>query len=253
MNPVIFDRFPGLAKEIFEQLDNQDLYKCREVSRTWCNIIKRPLWARIIQSYTENIILYESEWKLVLKKIPTENLEELAWACRNYSQYLMVESQMAPLHLAAHHGNLSLYKKILKKFKNKDPIDKDGNTPLWYAAAEGNFDTCEFLIESAMDKNPKGLSDWTPLHVAASEGHLEVCELISDNVTDQSPVTNEGETPLYHAALENHLDICKFLMSKAKLYIAGTINAYALAHEMFISSLVQKYSLAKLPNFLVLP
>jgi ankyrin repeat protein len=92
------------------------------------------------------------------------------------------------------------------------------------------------LIESAMDKNPKGLSDWTPLHVAASEGHLEVCELISDNVTDQSPVTNEGETPLYHAALENHLDICKFLMSKAKLYIASTINTWLMLWHMKCSS-----------------
>ena len=56
------------------------------------------------------------------EKISTENLEELAWACRNYSQYLMVYQQCAPLHLAAHHGNLSLYNKIMKKFKNKNPI-----------------------------------------------------------------------------------------------------------------------------------
>ena len=124
MDPKIFDRFPGLAKQIFEQLENQDLYKFREVSRTWCDIIRRPLWTRIIQSYTENISLYQSEWKLVLKKISTENLKELAWACKNYNQYQMVSSQMAPLHLAARHGNLSLYKKIMKKFKNKDPINK---------------------------------------------------------------------------------------------------------------------------------
>ena len=124
MDPIIFDKFPGLAKQIFEQLDNQDLYKCREVSRTWCNIIKRPLWTRIIQSYTEDISLYQSEWKLVFKKIPTKSLEELAWACKNYSHYLMNEYQLAPLHLAARHGNLSLYKQIMKKFKNKDPIDK---------------------------------------------------------------------------------------------------------------------------------
>ena len=46
-----FARFPHISEEIFDQLDNQNLVKCRRISKSWCNYLddQKILYIRIIK------------------------------------------------------------------------------------------------------------------------------------------------------------------------------------------------------------
>ena len=70
MEETFLDKFPGIAEKIFEQLNNEDLIKSKEVTQAWCDIIdQRLMWKRMIQSCTRKVEHYKSEFNLVLKKI----------------------------------------------------------------------------------------------------------------------------------------------------------------------------------------
>ena len=49
-------RFPVIAQQIFEELDNQDLIKFREVDMTFCSSIdqNRLIWTRMIKKYIKD-------------------------------------------------------------------------------------------------------------------------------------------------------------------------------------------------------
>ena len=57
-------RFPGVAEEIFKQLDNQTLTKCKEVDRTWRNFLdqNKLMWTRMIQKYQKNHVQFKENW-----------------------------------------------------------------------------------------------------------------------------------------------------------------------------------------------
>ena len=67
-------------------------------------------------------------------------------------------------------------------------------TPLHVAAYHGHLDMFK-VIENSMDKNPADNNGLTPLHIAAEEGYFETCKLIISNVKDKHPIDNFGETP----------------------------------------------------------
>ena len=51
INPFEFySRFPHIAEQVFEQMDNKSLVNCREVSKTWMKFIdeRNFSWIRII-------------------------------------------------------------------------------------------------------------------------------------------------------------------------------------------------------------
>ena len=82
MEETFLLKFPELAEKIFEQLNNEDLIKSKEVTQAWCDIIdQRLMWKRMIQSCTRKVEHYKSEFNLVLKKIPADNLKKFALAC----------------------------------------------------------------------------------------------------------------------------------------------------------------------------
>ena len=92
-------RFPHLAMQIFNKMDDKGLVKSREVTRTWLDFIdeKNNLvtpWLRIVQ-------------------IPT-----------------ILPSGFTYLHLAADHGQTDMFKTMLKKESEKNPKNNDDITPL---------------------------------------------------------------------------------------------------------------------------
>ena len=73
-------RFPHLMEQINELLDNKSLMKSKEVSRTMCSNIENQksgtfLTKRVIQSYNRNTKKFAKEWKVVLKKLPSDRLD----------------------------------------------------------------------------------------------------------------------------------------------------------------------------------
>ena len=51
MDEIIL-RFPVMAEQIFEELDDQNLTKCRGISNTWYEATEKIQWKRKIQKLT---------------------------------------------------------------------------------------------------------------------------------------------------------------------------------------------------------
>ena len=129
MDKQFIARFPGLAEQVFQQLNNEDLIKSKEVDKAWSDLIdQRLLYKRMVQSCAREVKHYKNEFNLVLKKMPAENLKKFAMACRDFANASMLDSgspcllpmeQCAPLHVVAGYGDLLLFKYILKKSEDK--------------------------------------------------------------------------------------------------------------------------------------
>ena len=224
MDKIFIARFPEIAEQIFQQLNNEDLIKSKVVDKAWSDHInQRLLWKRMIQSSTKHVEDYKFEFNLVLKKMPAENLKKFALACRDLANASMLDSespcllpmeQCAPLHVVAGYGDLLLFKHILKKSHDKDPKGiEDQITPFDCAAYYNKLEICKFYVEHAKDKEPN--TYWSsPLFCAAEEGHLDVFKLIFHHAQDKNPRNTIGFTVLHDAAIEGHLEICKIIVSE---------------------------------------
>ena len=78
LNPTMEEfiaRFPVIGQEIFNQLDNQTLTKCKEVSRDLNQFLEddRLVWTRIIKKYDASHVEFKDAWKLVV------NLQGTCW------------------------------------------------------------------------------------------------------------------------------------------------------------------------------
>ena len=224
MDTKFIDKFPEIAEQIFQQLNNEDLIKSKVVDKAWRDLIdKRLVWKRMIQSSTRNVENHKKEFNLVLKKMPAENLKKFALACQDLANAYDADhletpclspiKPCAPLHVAAAYGDLLLFKQILKKSYDKNPKGELGETPFHWAAWYNKFDICKFYIEHAKDKEPKDCDGSTPLYYAADQGHFEVFKLIFHHAQDKNPRTMLfGLTVLHEAAIEGHLEICKLIV-----------------------------------------
>ena len=121
-------RFPVIAQQIFEQLDNQDLIKFREVDKSFCSSIdqNRLIWTRMIKKYIKDNNKFRKSWKLVMEKVPVKYLEDLALTTQKLGpekEFTIVGLgyQYAPQHVVAACGSLSLYKFITEKTGEINP------------------------------------------------------------------------------------------------------------------------------------
>jgi ankyrin repeat protein len=72
-------------------------------------------------------------------------LEEVEAHPRTRNYYY--DQGIAPLHVAAYSGSVSLYEEILKKSQIQNPESNYGKTPLYIAAGKGHFLLCKaFMI-----------------------------------------------------------------------------------------------------------
>merc|ERR1712029_665054 len=99
---------------------------------------------------------------------------------------------------------------MLDNVQDKSPADKYGETPLHEAARHGRLEIYRLMMEYVQDKNPADNNGTTPLHEAAEGGHLEICHHILENVQDAYPVDQEGvESPLDIASRRGHAKVCQ--------------------------------------------
>ena len=212
-------RFPVIGQEIFNQLDNQTLTKCKEVSRDLNQFLEddRLVWTRIIKKYDVNHVDFKEAWKLVVNKVPIEIVKDLAIATESFYTSRCespLEYQYSPHHIAARAGLLSLLKFIVQKTALLNPANDEGCTGLHYAAIEGHFEVCKYLIEDLEDKNPAAYNGSTPLHDCIYGGYLEIYKIIADHVDDKNPPNNHGITPLHVAAKMGNLEIFKWIADR---------------------------------------
>ena len=219
---------PHIAKEIFQNLEQNSLAKCRLVSKDWNDFVvsRTTLWRNIS---TEKYIQAAKEGRLDICSLIVQNVEDknprlLSGRKRKHSpknswipSHNVMRGQ-TPLHSAAQNGHLEVCRLIMNNVIDRNPKDQRGVTPLHLAAYGGHLEVCRHIMESNRDfceplKNPKDRWGQTPLHRAADSGHLEVCLLIFEYVQDKNPRDTQGYTPLHIAAERGHLEICRLITS----------------------------------------
>ena len=212
------ERFPEVGEEIFKQLDNQSLAKCREVSRSQFQFFEdnKVLWRRMIEKFSANNLEFKNAWKLVVERVPVQNVKELAIAVEQFYSFHpnRIKHQHSPHHIAADRGSLSLCKFIFERTRLLNPARADGFTALHFAAEQGHFDVCEYLIKylDGEDKNPKDKDGCTPMYLAVRRGHNEICKVFIDLGANPNPTTNEGRSALEDATISGQFETFKLIM-----------------------------------------
>ena len=239
-------KFPDIAEDIFENLDDESLVQCKEASRALSSFMDEDIkfWKRIIRKYlhnqeeTEN---FKKSWESLidLKQTGPEMFKELGRAVQNYlnrhegqgNQGKCFEERketcshrelsLSPLHVAAEAGNTLLYKFIFERSEEKNPkvikwrfdfeLDEEW-TPLLAAARYGHLDTCLAIMESLDVINPQNSQGLTPLHAAATGGHLQVYNAITEKLGNQdttilNPEDEFNNTPLHFAGRKGHVEV----------------------------------------------
>ena len=247
MDKKFIARFPEMAEQIFNELNNEDLIKSKEVDKAWCDLIdQRLVWKRMIQSSTKHDNDFKFEFNLGLKKMPSDILKEFALVCFKAKwfnlgfsplhiiafcgdlllyKYILEKSSdknpkirteelggAAPIHVAALYNNLEIVKFCIEHDENKNPKDCEGSTPLHHAAYKGDLEICKLIVLVVDDKNPRDKLGWTPLHAAARNGHSEIYKFIAERVDDKNPSDNQGNTPFEEAFDNGHLQICRIYL-----------------------------------------
>jgi len=214
---LVILRFPHLAKNIFEQVDNRSKANCAESSKSWWEFLNEEgiLQKSMIQAYTKCSRGYLREI------LQTTSLETLAFEVRNFFKLTHVRSAcvrcekhyLMPglLMLAAEHGYLGVYKLIAEKCDNKNPNIYGFGHPVLHEAIE-RFAADYYSLKRNMVSNPETVAGLTPLHYAAKNGHLEVYRFILEHLTDKIPGDMYGLTPLHFAAMRGQLEMCKLIL-----------------------------------------
>ena len=116
-------RFPSIAQDIFKELDNKSLIKCRKLSVPVQNFIdnEKFIWIRRMQKYNGNMEEFFEQWKRAIKNSPVDNVKELSKAAFQFFEgdALIGKRQYAPLHITASKGLLELSKFIIQKTGGK--------------------------------------------------------------------------------------------------------------------------------------
>ena len=239
-------RFPHLAERIFDQVDDQSLSNCKEISGEVLEYLdsERFFWIRLIKRYGLNpyrrrLKDFPKLWKPVIDKTPVERVKQIAIAtsrffrARNlYSDqlrfYTVPGRKWSLIAIAAHHGDLGLLQFIVNKIKLKNFRQTEKNNALFLAASEGHLDIYDFLSRKLRDKNPGKISllnrlGRTPLHWAAMYGHIEVCKLILEGTSNKNPaeIKYPRQTPLHCAAYYGHSEVCKLIMDSINVVKIG--------------------------------
>ena len=228
----ILRRFPHIGEQIFEELDNKSLAKCRQADRSWKTFIddqKFP-WIRKIRFCSLDS---KEPLEKILKKTKLDIVKELAEValslclCKfknkmGFDVYRRKTGHI--LHFAAMIGYEEFFKeKNISKFNEKNPDTPSGQTPLHIAAEKGYLSLCQLIIQNLKAENPNtnpildyvegDRGDENPLWLAYYEDHLDICKLIMENLTDKNPEYNEeGETALHIFAQRGRLDICEIII-----------------------------------------
>ena len=231
---AICKRFPHLAQRIFDQVDDQSLNNCKEISQEVLEYLEneRFFWIRIIKKYKGKLKDFPKLWKPVIDKTPTEIVKKIGIAVSQFFQAHHLYSskihfsnifnegrQWSLIAISANHGDLALLQFIVNKIKLKNVRKTERTNALFLAACKGHLEVYDFLMGKLRNKNPGTISrlneeGMTPLHYAAYNGHFRVCKLIIENTSDNNPscIKSDGITPLHWAAFSGHVKICHLIM-----------------------------------------
>ena len=235
-------KFPHLPEQIFQKLGNECLFKCREVAKSWQDIIddRNYPWLRIvvIPSILKkgNRYLHLAARTGQIKTFRTAFSEENEKNIKN-------ENGQTSFHIACRHGSIQIVQFLLINadseinFNTKDnPCNdlnaktKSGNTALHLATRKGHSDVIKILMENAaafsIDLNAKGPLGATAFTWACFDGQTDVVKVFMENAAtygiDLNAKDDEGKTAIQYA---RDLPVVKIFMQNAEALNIDLNNA----------------------------
>ena len=193
---VVMHRFPHLAEQILQKLDNEGLSKSREVGCFWQKFIDERdyPWLRIVNIPTV---------------LPMRGEGTQSGIGNKY------------LHLAAENGQIDPFK-ILLPF-TASPANNLGDTPFHIACSKGHMNIVSILIEKSfelkMSLNKTDDTGHTGFHLACKNGHSEIAEMMMNNSSKFKINLNikdkRGRTAFHLVCEEGHSKIAEIIINNS--------------------------------------
>ena len=183
-------KFPHLPEKLFKKLDSESLFKCREVARSWENIIGRRNypWLRIVN-------------------IPT-----------------ILKERNSYLHLAAETGQIEAFKTTINQEEDENIRNEHDETPFLVACKNGRFKIVQLLLKNTDLKiNFNAEDNWygfTAFHFACQRGHFDVVKILLEttaglNIDLKAKTKHDGNSVFHLACTNGHSAVVKILMKNA--------------------------------------
>ena len=115
------------------------------------------------------------------------------------------------LHAVSAYGNLNLFNKIVKNYRNQNMKDLYGRSPLHWAAQEGNLTITKALIKNGAKVNLRDKEGFTALYYAVAEGYNSFFNLLIANGASYQMKYKSGSI-MHVACAWNRLYIAKKLI-----------------------------------------
>ncbi len=123
-----------------------------------------------------------------------------------------------PIHYAAAHGNMKLFKYLVKNNAKMFKRDSLGRNSLHYACLSGNTELINFILQSdnfnRLYLNSGDNEGKTPLHFAAESGNIDAVKLLIRLGANVRAKTKKEETPLHFAAKSGNIALVNLLHDK---------------------------------------
>ena len=181
-------KFPHLPEQIFQKLNLENLFKCREVAKSWQEVIdeKNYPWLRIVNIPT--ILLLGNTY----------------------------------LHLAAETGQIEAFKIAFSEEKDKNITNEYGKTSLHRACTRGRINIVQLLLlknnDLKININAEDNHGATAFHWACFYGQTDVVKIFMENAAiygiDLSAKDDIGCTA-FHYAFARNLDVFQLFMENA--------------------------------------
>ncbi len=124
---------------------------------------------------------------------------------------------MAPIHCAAHVGNVGFLQKLVKIDGVKECLDlgdSDGRTALFYAIINGHEELFTWLVKVGVDYTRRDRNDTTPLGVALQCSRFPIALFLIKSGADIDSVDSNGRTLLSFAVQREDLVTVDYLLKK---------------------------------------
>ena len=166
-----FLRFPHLGEQILENLDNQSLLECKQVSKQWSDFINetKALPIKLLQEYT---FIPVAQLKKSLQNHDKRIIQKLANCAINELKNMPTPGNIGQARLI----NQMMSKKYLHNIQ---------------------YFLIELMLKNITDENlTKQPNKWFNdlLIVAVSNGHYPICKFITENLKDMGPYFNYVST-----------------------------------------------------------
>ena len=223
---VVIQRFPHLAEQILQKLDNEGLAKSREVQRCWQKFIDERdyPWLRIVN--IPNVLPKGNTYlHLVAEYGQIDVFEMLLNEENNTDQKNNLDE--TPFMFACRKGRMNIVAMLLKKsgelkidLNQKDCCDV---TAFSYSVENGHSKIAKMIMDNSLqlkiDLNTKDIKDTTPFHFVGQYGHSEIAEMMINNSSklkiDLCSLDNEECTALHLACHNGHLEVAEMILENS--------------------------------------